>query len=191
VTEAIDPNLKPGRRSRDLSRGRRRRLLAAAIARTVITVVVLVVGYHLVPFDRGDTWQIGLVAVVALVLLFAGAVLELRAVKVAEFPTLRAVQSLTVSLVVVLLSFAGVYMILSNNDSGAFDEVLDHTGAVYFSLTTLTTIGYGDIVPLSHAARNVVMLQMVIDVLIIGVYVKLVTTTVRERLAAAPASSVD
>lgn len=191
MTEAIDPNLKPGRRSRDLSRGRRRRLLAAAIARTVITVVVLVVGYHLVPFDRGDTWQIGLVAVVALVLLFAGAVLELRAVKVAEFPTLRAVQSLTVSLVVVLLSFAGVYMILSNNDSGAFDEVLDHTGAVYFSLTTLTTIGYGDIVPLSHAARNVVMLQMVIDVLIIGVYVKLVTTTVRERLAAAPASSVD
>jgi hypothetical protein len=191
VTEAIDPNLKPGRRSRDLTRGRRRRLLAAAIARTVITVVVLVVGYHLVPFDRGDTWQIGLVAVVALVLLFAGAVLELRAVKVAEFPTLRAVQSLTVSLVVVLLSFAGVYMILSNNDSGAFDEVLDHTGAVYFSLTTLTTIGYGDIVPLSHAARNVVMLQMVIDVLIIGVYVKLVTTTVRERLAAAPASSVD
>jgi len=191
VTEAIDPNLKPGRRSRDLSRGRRRRLLAAAIARTVITVVVLVVGYHLIPFDRGDTWQIGLVAVVALVLLFAGAVLELRAVKVAEFPTLRAVQSLTVSLVVVLLSFAGVYMILSNNDSGAFDEVLDHTGAVYFSLTTLTTIGYGDIVPLSHAARNVVMLQMVIDVLIIGVYVKLVTTTVRERLAAAPASSVD
>ena len=191
MTEAIDPSLKPGRRARDLSRGRRRRLLAAAIGGTVITVVVLVVGYHLIRFDRGDTWQIGLVAVVALVLLFAGVVLELRAVKVAEFPTLRAVQSLTVSLVVVWLSFAGVYMILSNNDSGAFDEVLDHTGAVYFSLTTLTTIGYGDIVPLSHAARNVVMLQMVIDVLIIGVYVKLVTTTVRERLAAAPASSVD
>jgi len=139
VTEAIDPNLKPGRRSRDLSRGRRRRLLAAAIARTVITVVVLVVGYHLVPFDRGDTWQIGLVAVVALVLLFAGAVLELRAVKVAEFPTLRAVQSLTVSLVVVLLSFAGVYMILSNNDSGAFDEVLDHTGAVSRRSATATS----------------------------------------------------
>jgi hypothetical protein len=191
VTEALDPNLQPGRRALDVARGRRRRLFAVAIGRTLITVVVLVVGYHLIPFDRGETWQIGLVAAVALVLLFAGAVFELRAVTVAEFPTLRAVQSLTVSLVVVLLAFASIYMILSNSDSQAFDEVLDHTGAAYFSLTTLTTIGYGDIVPVSHPARNVVMLQMVIDVLIIGVYVKLVTTTVRERLAAAPASSVD
>ncbi len=193
MTEAIDPNLRPGRRALDLSGGQRRRLFAVAIGRTVITVAVLVVGYHLIPFDRGSTWQIGLVVVVALVLLSAGAALELRAVTVADYPTLRAIQSLTVSLVVVLLAFASIYMILSNSDSGAFDEVLDHTGAVYFSLTTLTTIGYGDIVPVSRAARNVVMLQMVIDVLIIGVYVKLVTTTVRQRLAeaTAPASSVD
>ena len=191
MSEAIDPKLQPGRRALDLSGARRRRLFAVAIGRTVITVVVLVAGYHLIPFDRGETWQIGVVALVALVLLLAGAAFELRAVTVAEYPTLRAIQSLTVSLVVVLLAFASIYMILSNGDSGAFDEVLDHTGAAYFSLTTLTTIGYGDIVPVSQAARNVVMLQMVIDVLIIGVYVKLVTTTVRQRLAEAPAPSVD
>jgi hypothetical protein len=157
----------------------------------VITVVVLIVAYHLIPFDRGATWQIGVVAVVALVLLFAGAAFELRAVTVAEFPTLRGIQALTVSLVVVLLAFAGIYMILSNSDSGAFDEVLDHAGALYFSLTTLTTIGYGDIVPVSHVARYVVMLQMVIDFLILGVFVKLITSTVRKRLAEAQALPVD
>lgn len=191
MTEAIDPNLQSGRRALDLSGSRRLRILAVAIGRTVITVVVLVVAYHLIPFDRGVTWQIGVVAVVALVLLFAGALFELRAVTVAEFPTLRGIQALTVSLVVVLLGFAGVYMILSNSDSGAFDEVLDHAGSLYFSLTTLTTIGYGDIVPVSHAARYTVMLQMIIDFLILGVFVKLITSTVRKRLAEEPALPVD
>ncbi len=191
MTDAIESKLPPGRRALDLSGRRRLRILTVAIGRTVLTVMVLIVAYHLIPFDRGVTWQIGVVAVVALLLLFAGAAFELRAVTVAEFPTLRGIQALTVSLVVVLLAFAGVYMILSNSDSGAFDEVLDHAGALYFSLTTLTTIGYGDIVPVTHTARYVVMLQMVIDFLIIGVFVKLVTTTVRQRLAEAPAPSVD
>ena len=191
MTEVVNPKLQPGRRALDLPGRRRLRILTVAIARTVITVVVLIVAYHLIPFDRGVTWQIGVVAVVALLLLFAGAAFELRAVTVAEFPTLRGIQALTVSLVVVLLAFAGVYMILSNSDPGSFDEVLDHAGALYFSLTTLTTIGYGDIVPVSHAARYGVMLQMVIDFLILGVFVKLITSTVRKRLAEAAESPVD
>jgi hypothetical protein len=41
--------------------------------------------------------------------------------------------------------------------SGSFDEL--EVTLSYFSIVTLTTLGYGDIVPISHAARLAVMLE--------------------------------
>jgi hypothetical protein len=50
-------------------------------------------------------------------------------------------------------------------------------------MTTLTTIGFGDIVPVSSSARVIVMIQMAVNVVVVGVFVKLVTSTVRSRLS--------
>ena len=48
------------------------------------------------------------------------------------------------------------------NDKTLFDKFFNR---LYFSLTTMTTIGYGDIAPVSKTARSIVMLQMFIFVL--------------------------
>lgn len=43
------------------------------------------------------------------------------------------------------------------NDSTLTDKFFNR---LYFSLTTMTTIGFGDITPVSKTARSLVMLQM-------------------------------
>ena len=44
-----------------------------------------------------------------------------------------------------------------DNDRTLFDKFFNR---LYFSLTTMTTIGYGDISPVSKTARSIVLLQM-------------------------------
>jgi voltage-gated potassium channel len=39
--------------------------------------------------------------------------------------------------------------------------------SLYFSLVTLTTVGYGDIVPLTEFARKIVMLEIVSGFLVL------------------------
>ena len=47
-------------------------------------------------------------------------------------------------------------------DKTLFDKFFNR---LYFSLTTMTTIGYGDIAPVSKRARSIVLLQMFIFVI--------------------------
>ncbi len=153
--------------------------------RIVVAVVLLLGTFFLLPFDRESLTQLWLVVVAGVVALTVVSIAQLRAVAHAEFPTLRGIEALAVSLILLLVLFAGIYLGLSSYDADAFDESLDHVAALYFALTTLTTIGYGDIAPVSDAARIVVMVQMVVDVIIIGVFIKLVTNVVKVRLSPA------
>jgi hypothetical protein len=165
------------------SGARRRRSAFAAVGRILLAIVLLLGLYFLLPFDHASVTQVWQVVVGGVILLAAVSALQLRAVAHAEFPTIRGAEALVVSLVLLLVTFAGIYNGLSSYDADAFDETLDHIGALYFAMTTLTTIGYGDIAPVSDVARIVVMVQMVVDVIVLGVFIKLVANTVKLRLA--------
>ncbi len=57
------------------------------------------------------------------------------------------------------MSFAGLYW--SINGGGNFKpDFATETDSLYFSLVTLTTVGYGDIVPLCEEARKLVMFEI-------------------------------
>jgi hypothetical protein len=45
---------------------------------------------------------------------------------------------------------------------------------VYFSAVTITTLGYGDIVPITHGARNLVTAEAVAGVILIGLFLNAV-----------------
>ena len=166
----------------DIDRRTRRRAITWAVTRIVVLAVGLLGLYFWLPFDRASVTATWLTVVIALVVLVGVDWYQLRAVAVADLPSLRAVEALTVSVLLLLVMFAATYISMSGRDAAAFSEPLDHVDGLYFTLTTLTTIGFGDIAPVSSTARVAVMTQMVVNVIVLGVFVKLVTSTVRSRL---------
>jgi voltage-gated potassium channel len=71
---------------------------------------------------------------------------------------------------VFLLLFAGTYFVLSVDGVGNFiQEHLTRTDTLYFTVTIFSTVGFGDITATSTSARVVVILQMILDLVILGV----------------------
>ena len=63
--------------------------------------------------------------------------------------------------------------------AGNFGERLTHTDGLYFTVTVLSTVGFGDITPKTQAARLVVTGQMIADLVILAVAIKVIVGAVR------------
>ncbi|GGX57579.1 metal transporter [Streptomyces fructofermentans] len=158
-----------------------RRAALLAIGRTVSIVVAFVVGYYLLPLDArgaGDAalFALGLLCVL-LVFLW-----EVRTIVRSSHPRLKAVEALAATLALFLVLFAGGYFLLEHSSPGSFNEPLTRTDALYFTVTTLSTVGYGDIAADSEPARVMVMLQMVCGLLFVGGAARVLTGAVQAGL---------
>jgi hypothetical protein len=156
---------------------RRRQLLLAA-ARALLTSTALLVVYLRLPLD-GDfsagTLVVLLVGVLALGLLVAW---QVRAIMYAPHPALRAVEAIALVLPLFLLLFAATYVVLSGSDPDAFTEPLDRIDSLYFVVTVFATVGFGDISALSAVARVLVTVQMIGDLVLIGLVLRVFLSAV-------------
>jgi hypothetical protein len=80
-----------------------------------------------------------------------------------------------------VIAFAITYLNLSVRNAAAFTEPLGRTSSLYFTVTTLATVGYGDIAARTDGARIAVMIQMVFNVAVLGSAVKVILSTARRR----------
>ena len=67
---------------------------------------------------------------------------------------------------------------LSATDPGAFTEPLSRVDTLYFVVTVFATVGFGDISPVSEVARVLVTVQMVGDLILIGLVLRVFLTAV-------------
>jgi len=76
--------------------------------------------------------------------------------------------------------FASTYLVMDRISRANFTQPLTHTDALYFAVTVLTTVGFGDITPRTEAARLVVTGQMITDVVIIGLAIQVIIRAARK-----------
>lgn len=155
--------------------------IVRACLRSVVTIVVVIAGYYAVPLGGPRTVAAGVRFAIAVAVLVAVMGLSIRSVLRSEHPMLRAAETIALVVPLTLVGFASAYGVVSDVDSGAFSEVLDHTGALYFTMATVTTVGYGDIAASSDAARIVVMVQMVANVAVIGLSTRALLAAAKSR----------
>jgi 4-amino-4-deoxy-L-arabinose transferase-like glycosyltransferase len=162
--------------------GAHRRAVAITATRVVIMALVLLGAYFALPLDRPGSvfWQATLSLVLLGGVLAGQAVLVIRSTR----PRLQAVESLAVAVVLLLVLSAATYLRLSHVDPEAFTEVLDHVGALYLAMMTLTTVGFGDIGALSRPARVAVMVQMVANLAVVGIAARVIVHLARSRSTA-------
>ena len=79
-----------------------------------------------------------------------------------------------VSLSLLLVLFAGAYVALATRSAGNFGEHLTHTDALYFTVTVFSTVGFGDITAKTETARLVVTGQMITDLVVLGLGIKII-----------------
>jgi hypothetical protein len=79
-----------------------------------------------------------------------------------------------------LYCFAVAYFFLSQTDPGAFNKPLNVFSAIYFSVVTAATVAYGDLYPVTDAARSCVLLQIFISLAYVIALFSLLSTTLKE-----------
>jgi len=157
-----------------------RRPFVLGMARTLLTSAGLLVLYFVLPLDRpfsaGTVLALG-AGVLAMGLLVAW---QVRSILRSPHPALRAVEAVALSLPLFLLLFAATYAVLSASDPGAFTENLTRVDSLYFVITVFATVGFGDITPVTDVARVLVSVQMVGDLLLIGLVLRVFLTAVQQ-----------
>ncbi|TDB80856.1 two pore domain potassium channel family protein [Actinomadura sp. KC216] len=161
------------------SRRTRRRLTFASLLRTGLTTACLLAVYFAAPLNRAFTPMTAVALVAALAALGVLIVWQARAIVRSPSPPLRTVEALATCVPPFLLAFAACYCLMGHGAGRAFSEPLTHVDALYFTMTVFSSVGFGDIVPLSQAARALTMVQMIGDLVILGLVAKVLVEAMR------------
>lgn len=165
------------------ARAQARRAVWAGLLRALLTTTGLVWLYFDAPLERSESRSALVLLAVGLVVVGALLTWQVRAIVSSSRPRLRAVEALAAVVPLFLLLFALFYYLLTQNDPRAFSQPLTRLDALYFTITTFSTVGYGDVVAVSGTARVGVMTQMLLDVALIGAGLRVLLKAVQVGLA--------
>ena len=156
-------------------------MIAWGVLRIAGSVAALVVLYYLLPLDHASAGAAVSILVIGLAVFIALVALQTRAIIRSPFPGLRAIEALATSVPLFLLLFASTYVVMATMSASNFGERLTHTDGLYFTVTVFSTVGFGDITAKTQAARLVVTGQMIADLVILGLAVKIIVGAVSRR----------
>lgn len=137
--------------------------------------------YLWLPTPNGDDppWLVFIsIVIVALVYCVAG-VWALFRIHGSKHPARTGITLLAVMVTAIVAIFSLAYLSLSVSDPANFNVPLDKVSALYFTMTILTTVGFGDIHAQSHSAMIAVMVQMVLSITLITTLAKVLMETSR------------
>jgi hypothetical protein len=145
-----------------------RRAVVRALFRAAVTAALLIALYYVVPMKSAMDTKAVVGLILALLALAAIIVWRVRDITRSEHPGLRAIQTLAIVVPLFILAFAATYYLAERANGSNFSEPLTRSGALYFSVTVFSTVGFGDITAKTDGARLVVTAQMFLDLLLLG-----------------------
>ncbi|MFN8194428.1 MAG: ion channel [Nocardioidaceae bacterium] len=153
--------------------------MSRAWLRALVPPAGLLVLYFAVPFD-GERAPVGVLVGILLtaVAVAALAVVVLREVGRTE-RRLTAVH-LVLALEAVLMTFSLAYYLVATSWPHQFVGLETRLDALYFSTTTMTTVGYGDVHAAGQVARGLVTAQLVFNLVFVAAFAGLL----KDRLVA-------
>jgi Ion channel len=182
-TTMTDQQTPPERQSERRARAVRRRAVLLSMLRSAFLAVFAFVLYFTLPFDASSDFNTGAALLVGLILVAALTVWQAWTIARSPFPLVRAVEGLITTFPLVVLLFATTYFVMDEYQPHSFTQQMTRIDSLYFTVTTFATVGYGDITPVSETARITVTLQMVVDLVLIGLVARAFVNSVRTGLA--------
>ncbi|TWD80052.1 ion channel [Kribbella amoyensis] len=158
-------------------------MIAVRWRRPIAALVGLMVIYYTIPsgFTTNGRFFVGLATTIAALVLLAWAITS-QVRKQMFGGTEVAVQSLVLLVEMVVVVFAYGFYLLEQARPGEIAGLDTRTDSLYFTLTTMTTVGYGDIHAAGQVARVVVLVQLFFNVVFVGALVSILTATLRGRV---------
>ena len=114
---------------------------------------------------------------------------QIRAIMRGAYVRLRTFEAFALTVPAFLLMFAGTYFYLERHARADFNVPLTRFDAVYFTISVLSGVGFGDIVPRSELARMIVTVQMVGDLILLGAAARFAIDAVNEGKHGEPPTS--
>lgn len=169
------------RRQRELIGLRLAGRVVVAFVLCIAVVVALTWLYLLAPEpnDAGDLgpWGyalFGMVSLTCYLLLALAAVLRLRK---SRNPFVEGSILVVIMAALIILVYSWLYVAISGVHPDSFTEHLNKSTAVYFTVTVLATVGFGDITPTTDTARLVVTSQMLLGFTVITLAIRIITSS--------------
>ena len=160
-----------------------KRRLAGKLLSTAAVAAGLIALYFLVPIG-GTGWPYGIgVAVLAIVGLVPFSLKRCLAILQSPHPLLATVDALVLLLVVQVLAFSTTHYAIATHSPSQYAGLHTKTDSLYFTVTTLATVGFGDIHAAGQAARVITTVDIVFNLVFVGAVIRLVGWAGRRGLA--------
>lgn len=161
--------------------------IAKVLARGVLTPIVALTCYFTMPFDGTRFVVTAGLGVTATLLAVPYAVRRIITIRQARYPLAQAFAVISLMVSVIVVGFAAGYYSLSLTD-GQMNGIHTRLDALYFTIVTIGTVGFGDITPASQGARALVSIQIMLNLTLIATIIRLlgrVAAESRQRSATA------
>ena len=166
----------------DLPAATRRWMLVRAVVSPALIIIGLLLLYYLLPLWDRHSGSTAVSLALGLVLVAVVLAWQVRKIATSRYPRLRAIEALALSAPLFLIVFATVYFATAQGDPASFSQALDRTDALYFTVTVFSSVGFGDIVPVSETARVMVIIQMLGDLVLVGIVARVILGAVQHGL---------
>jgi hypothetical protein len=150
-------------------------VLVTALLRSTLSIVVALVVYLRIPLGGFDEERSIFEFVLGLLIIVVILALQTRSVVDSPYPLIRTVEALATTGPLFLLIFASTHYSIDTLQPGSYTQPMTRVDALYYTVTTFATVGYGDISPVSQTARIVATVQMLLGLVFIGIVARFIT----------------